>query len=116
MVTGVTYVPDALRVRVKAIGSLSKDTTATSLPSQLPDSNGDLKPKAVAVSGESKDNPEWPYYSKEDKARDEAAGLPSPKIDSATGENGQYNLYCIIAIVCCVCCRCWEGEWYMYTR
>ena len=78
----VTYVPDALRVRVKVIASLSDDTEPTEPSAPVP-------PKALQEqepeSIEQRDNPFWPYPSEQEKLQDEACGLSSPTIDKESG-------------------------------
>ena len=60
-VVDVAYVANKVRVRVKAIGPLREASER----------------ETVAVE----DNPHWPFASEEDRGKDVAAGLPSPKVE-----------------------------------
>ena len=62
-VVDVAYVANKVRIRVKAIGPLREGSERES------------------VGGAVEDNPHWPFASEEDRERDTAAGLLSPKVE-----------------------------------
>ena len=82
VVSEVTYVPDALRVHVKVIGSLSNNMEPTELSVNISSKeHKEQKPEGA----EQADNPFWPYSSEQEKLQDESSGLPSPTIDKESG-------------------------------
>ena len=83
--SSVTYIPDALRVYVKAIGSLTDDTAADHAASSSPSAVLSDKPLS-SNAGVTGSNPLWPYVSEDDKRKDEVANLPTPNVNSATGK------------------------------
>ena len=83
----VTYIPDALRVHVKAIGALSRDTAMLDTVSPTPQGCTDSEQASlVNKTGVPGANPVWPYHSEEDKRKDKEANLPEPNVDHDTGE------------------------------
>ena len=62
-VVDIAYVANKVRVRVKAIGPLREAA------------------ERETVSGAVEDNPHWPFASEEDREKDMAAGLPTPKVE-----------------------------------
>ena len=82
VVTEVTYVPDALRVRVKVIASLSENAEQTEPSAQGPSQACQEREPEYA---EQTDNPFWPYPSEQEKLQDESAGLAPPVIDKDSG-------------------------------
>lgn len=77
----VTYVPDALRVRVKAIGSLSDDTEIQQATRGQPSTYQQQEARPLDKT----DNQFWPYLSEQEKLKEEVSGLPPPTIDKESG-------------------------------
>ena len=44
-----------------------------------------------------RDNPFWPFESAVEKAKDEAAGLPLPKVSGAEWTLSQHDVVCLVA-------------------
>ena len=74
-VMDMAYFSQRVRVRVKAIGPL-RDS---------------LGPVEVVVAVE--DNPHWPFHSEEHKQRDQAALLPTPRVEGEGEEGGEGVVY-----------------------
>ena len=70
---------------VKVIGSLTDDTAADHAASSSPPAVPSDKPLS-SNAGVTGSNPLWPYVSEDDKKKDEAANLPTPNVNSATGK------------------------------
>ena len=82
VVTEVTYVPDALRVRVKVIASLSDNMEMAEPLAQGPATTCQ---EQELVCVEQRDNPLWPYLSEQEKLQDKGSGLSPPIIDEESG-------------------------------
>ena len=82
----VTYIPDALRVHVKAIGALSRDTAILDEAQPKHQESADKEQPTLVKTGTPRANPVWPYHSEEDKKKDEEAKLPQPHVNNVNGK------------------------------